>query len=131
MIDLTPKVLLIASLVVVGVALVLYLLIKKEKYSGAKSPQSAVVSLSQDAQAVFATQQGKQQFNTAIASLEKVLMGIQIGVVGPSQFIPSGYEGAVVVFYNDGTRHVHPFGKTLASVGNDLLQMYKRVEHDE
>lgn len=115
------QVLLVASIVVVAVVVGVYFLLKKEKYS---APKSAVISLNEEAQAAISD----QEIKTAIQSLQVVLGDIQIEVVGPSEFIPCGYRGAIVVYYTDGSHNIQPFGKTLGFVGHDLLHLYRRFE---
>ena len=117
-----PEVIIGVSVVAILVVVGLYFFLKKEKYTGKKLPESAMISLSMDAENIV----GTDQFKTSIKNLLGVLGNIMIGVAGPSTFIPSGYNGAFIVYYSDGTKEIKPFGKTVAVAGNDLAQMYKQ-----
>ena len=122
-----PEVLICVGVVVIVLAVGLYFLLKKEKYCNKKKVDSATIYLTTAAKNFFDTPTGKEQLTASKDDLRPLLENVVIGeVTGPSKFIPAGYNGALVVFYSDGTKDVQPFGKTLDFVGNDLTNMYRR-----
>lgn len=123
---LNNNVLIVVAVVVVVLAIGLYFLLKKENYSS--EPQSAVITLTIEGEDALASPEGQDQMRTAIDNLHFLLGNIQIKVVGPSPVIPDGYNGALVVYYPDGSTHVRPFGKTLPYIGNDLVHLARKYE---
>jgi hypothetical protein len=119
------KILVIATVVIIAIAVGLYFLLKKEKYISNSRPVSATIYLTTDAKSRIK----KDEIDESIISLKAVLGDIPIKVAGPTESpIVCGYNGTIIVQYEDGTEHIQHFGKPLKSVGSDLVFLFQKFQ---